>query len=188
MKQTMFTRQARLTRAVAAAIGALALSSAALAAGDRTVYDQSRATAKTSYESARKQCDGLKANAKDVCIAEAKAARAKADADADVSFKGTPKARQEASADVAEAQYELAKERCDDKQGNEKDVCVKDAKATLEQAKADSKAQREVTDVRKEAVEDKREAQYEVQAEKCDTMKGDAKDACVDRAKKAHHQ
>jgi hypothetical protein len=35
----------------------------------------------------------------------------------------------------------VAKEKCDDKAGNEKDVCVKEAKAALVRAKADAKAQ-----------------------------------------------
>ena len=34
----------------------------------------------------------------------------------------------------AEAEYEVAKERCDDLAGNAKDVCVKDAKAAHERA------------------------------------------------------
>ena len=36
--------------------------------------------------------------------------------------------------------YEVAKERCDDLKGNDKDACVKDAKAAEARAKADAKA------------------------------------------------
>jgi hypothetical protein len=40
----------------------------------------------------------------------------------------------------AEAEYEVAKERCDDKSGNDKDICQKEAKATEAKAKAAAKA------------------------------------------------
>jgi hypothetical protein len=39
----------------------------------------------------------------------------------------------------AEAAYDVAKERCDDQKGNEKDACQKSAKADYERAKADIK-------------------------------------------------
>ncbi|MHB8742367.1 MAG: hypothetical protein ACYC9L_04510 [Sulfuricaulis sp.] len=34
----------------------------------------------------------------------------------------------------------MAKEKCDDKAGNDKDVCVKEAKAALVRGKADAQA------------------------------------------------
>ena len=42
----------------------------------------------------------------------------------------------------AASEYDVAKERCDDLAGNAKDVCQKDAKASLEKAKANAKAAR----------------------------------------------
>jgi hypothetical protein len=50
-------------------------------------------------------------------------------------------AREVKNADQAriKAEYKAARERCDDKTGNAKDVCRKDAKASYQRAKADLK-------------------------------------------------
>ena len=39
----------------------------------------------------------------------------------------------------AEAEYAVAKERCDDQAGNAKDVCVKEAKSAQTAAKANAR-------------------------------------------------
>jgi len=77
----------------------------------------------------------------------------------------------------------VAKELCDDKAGNVKDVCVAEAKATHTKALADAKLSKKVGEAKKDAVDDKRDADYKVAAEKCDSLSGDAKSACVSAAK-----
>ena len=98
----------------------------------------------------------MKDNAKDICVAEAKAARTRTEVDAEAVYKGTPKAREHAVKEIAEADYKVAKERCDDKAGNEKDVCVKVARAAMTKIKADAKAARVSTDAKVDASKDKR--------------------------------
>ena len=170
-------------RTLALAFGAFAFASGVQAAGDKNAYNQAKASAKATYETAKTQCDAMKDNAKDICIAEAKAARTRSEVEAEATYKGTPKARQHAVDEIAEADYKVAKERCDDKTGNDKDVCVKVAKAAMVKAKADAKSSRVSTDAKVDASKDKREADYKVAAEKCDAMSGDAKSACVKQAK-----
>ena len=125
----------------------------------------------------------MNGNAKDICVAEAKEARTKTEAQAEAAYKDTPKARANAIEDVAEAHYKVARERCDDRTGNDKDVCVKVAKAERTRAKADAKASVKAAEARSEAAKDKRDADYKVAAEKCNAMSGDAKSACVKQAK-----
>jgi hypothetical protein len=173
----------RLVRAFVVVAGAIAFATGAHAAGDRNAYESAKASAKSAYEAAEKQCDAMNGNAKDVCVAEAKAARTKADAQAEATYKATPKAREHAAEEIAQANYKVAKERCDDRTGNDKDVCVKVAKAELTKAKADAKAHRKTIDARSDADKEKREADYKVAAEKCEAMNGDAKSACVKNAK-----
>ena len=127
-------------RALAVCVGTLAFAGGAHAAGDKAAYDSAKASAKSTYEAAKAKCDALKDNAKDICVAEAKAARTRTDEQAEAAYKNTPKAREHAVHEIAEADYKVAKERCDDKTGNDKDVCVKVAKAALTKAKADAKA------------------------------------------------
>ena len=125
----------------------------------------------------------MSGNAKDICVAEAKAKQTRTEMMAEAAWKDTPKAHEHATHEIAEADYKVAKERCDDKAGNDKDVCVKEAKAVMVKANADAKATHKVADARVDASKDKREADYKVAAEKCDAMAGDAKSACVAQAK-----
>ena len=170
-------------RALAVGIGAFAVATASPAAGDKAAYESAKASAKSAYEAAKARCDALKDNAKDICVAEAKAARIKTEVNAEAAYKGTPKAREQAIREIAEADYKVARERCDDKIGNDKDVCVKVAKAALVKAQSNAKATRVTTDARMDASKEKREADYKVAAEKCNAMTGDAKSACVKDAK-----
>jgi hypothetical protein len=139
-------------------------------------------------------CDSLSGNAKDICTEEAKGKEKVAKADAEAAFQNTPKARENAREARADANYEVAKEKCDDLAGNAKDVCVKEAKAALTKARADAKVDRVAADTRKdsadktaeakrEAATDKRDADYKVAIEKCDAYSGAAKDTCVRDAK-----
>ena len=147
-----------------------------------------------TFKSEKEQCKPLKGNTKDICIAEAKARQKIAKADAEADYKGTVKARTDARVARADANYSVAKERCDDLAGNAKDVCLKEAKAVHIGAVADAKADRKVvdardnanktsTEARRDAREDKRDAEYKVAIERCDGFSGDAKSRCVSDAK-----
>jgi hypothetical protein len=135
------------------------------------------------YKAAREKCKPMSGNAQDVCEAEAKAHRKVAMAELDARDKNTPKARHDLAMAKADAAHDVAKERCDDRKGNDKDVCMKDAKAAHERAKADANAQQKTADVRREATQDKREAEYSAAKERCDSLSGDAKARCVNDAK-----
>ncbi len=172
-----------LARAAVIGAGALACAVGANAAGDKTAYENAKASAKSTYEAATKRCDSMKGNARDVCLAEAKAARTRTEEEAEAAYQGTPKARAHAVDEIAEANYKVARERCNERSGNDKDVCIKVAKAELTKAKADAKANRKTIEARQDAAKDKREAEYKVAAEKCDALNGDAKSACVKDAK-----
>jgi len=120
--------------ALAFATGAQAQSTSA-----RQVKNADQDRIEAEYKAARERCDPMQGNAKDICQKEAKGKEkvAKAELEAKTSPTAANQRKvQEAKADVA---YDVAKERCEDKKGNDKDVCVKDAKAAHERAKADIK-------------------------------------------------
>ena len=75
--------------------------------------------------------------------------------------KRVANAEYNAAVEKAEADYKAARERCDSLAGNEKDVCVKEAKADQKRAKADAKAMKKSTKAHAEANEEKREAQFQ---------------------------
>jgi len=91
------------------------------------------------YKAAKAKCDTMKDNAKDVCEKEAKGKEKVAKAELDAKTNPTAANQRKVREAKADAAYDVAKERCDDQKGNEKDVCQKQAKAEHERAKADIK-------------------------------------------------
>ena len=63
-------------------------------------------------------------------MAEAKGKESVAKAELEVEYKPSPKARYEARVAKAEADFKVAKEKCNDKGGNMKDLCKSRRKAT----------------------------------------------------------
>jgi hypothetical protein len=165
----------------------------------RDQYKAEKDRIEAQYKSEKDACKAQNGNAKDVCEAQAKAHEKVAKADLEANYKNTDKARYEAQVAKADADYDVAKEKCDDLNGNKKDVCVKEAKASHTKAKADAKVARvshdqmaktsdKTAEARRDAREDTREAQYKVAKEKCDALSGNAKDKCVADAKARYGQ
>jgi hypothetical protein len=182
-----------LLAAGASALGARA-SAADTTTMSRDAYKAHEDRVETQYKADKDHCSAMTGNAKDVCQAEAKGKERVAKAELEAEYKNTDKARNDARVAKADAAYDVAKEKCDDLSGNQKDVCVKQAKAAHTQAKANAKVTKvdqktsantadKRADVRKEARDDTRDAQYKVAVEKCDAMSGAVKDQCVKDAK-----
>ena len=166
----------RLMISLLAAAG-IAFTGAAAAADNasmsRDQYKADKDRIESQYKSDKDQCSSMKGNAEDICKAEAKGKEKVAKAELEANYKNTAKARSDARIAHADADYDVAKEKCDDMSGNQKDVCVKQAKAAHTKAKADAKvakvdaktthnASEKRADARKDAREDTRDAQYKV--------------------------
>lgn len=172
---------------LSALLGAAMLSSGlAVAASNpeaKAAYTQAKDRASADYKAARTRCDAITGNPKDVCVAEAKAARVRTHEEANALYKNTLKAYTASRLKIADANYDLDKVKCSALTGNDKDVCVQQAKATLVAAQADAKADRKAIEARTDARDDKRTAEYKVALEKCDAFAGTIKDNCVATAK-----
>jgi len=149
----------------------------------KAAYQQAKDEATATYKAARAKCDVITGNPKDVCVAEAKAARVRTEEEADAHYKNTLRAYTQARLKIASANFDLDKVKCASLTGNDKDVCVQQAKATLVAAQADAKADKKAIEARTDARDDKRTAEYKVALEKCDAFAGAAKDSCVSAAK-----
>jgi len=103
-------------------------------------YSAQQDRIKADYKAARAACDKMSGNAKDICVEQAKGAEKVAEAELQYQRSGKPADATKVALAQAEAAYEVAKERCDDLKGADKDACVKDAKAAEARAKADAKA------------------------------------------------
>ncbi len=166
-------------KAVACGYFAAMALSATAASVDKEEKDRIKAEYKLDVE----KCSSLSGNPRDVCKAEAQAnedrAEAKVKADADPSAKNSQRMQEE----YADADYKVAIEKCDALKGNDKDVCVKEAKAAKVTALENAKTNKKVSDLKQDSAEAKNNAAYAVAKEKCDAFSGAAKDKCVAEAK-----
>jgi len=184
---------------VTCAAAVIATSAFALTPAEHKA-EKDRITA--DYKAAIAHCKSMNGNAKDVCEKEAKGHEKVALADLDYKKDATESNRYKVAKARADADYDVATEKCDDQSGNAKDVCKKDAKAAhvkaIEAAKvsevrnepnSNSAAKAaDVSEARKDADRKVREAEYKAAAERCDALSGDAKDKCVTDAKRRFGQ
>lgn len=155
------------------------------------------------YKEDKARCKTMNGNAKDVCMEEAKGGEKVAKAELDARYKPSTRHDNDVRMAKAKAQYNVEKEKCDDKAGNDKDVCKKEAKAHYDSAKGNAKvadakekaadsgtpqASTKVADAKRDAAKDKRDAGYAVAKEKCDAMSGTAKANCIRDAKARYGQ
>ena len=101
-----------------------------------------KARIEAEFKADRKACDAMNGNAKDVCVEQAKGKEKVARAELDYKQDASERHRGKVAEAKADAQYAVAKEKCDDLQGEQKDVCVKDAKAAKARAEDDMKSAR----------------------------------------------
>jgi hypothetical protein len=146
-------------------------------------YKSGKTRISADYKAGKTLCDAKADNAKDVCVEEAKAKEKVALAELEYAHTGKATDQNKVLVTKAETAYQVAKEKCDDKSGNDKDVCVKEAKAVQTKALAEAKVGMKVGDVKRDATAEVRDADYKVAVEKCDAMSGDAKASCVNSAK-----
>lgn len=93
------------------------------------------------HKAAIEKCDSMSGNAKDICKAEADGQKKIAEAQAKLEQRDTPKNRLDLNEAKADADYKVAKERCDDQVGDAKNACQKEAKAKHNMALAEAKKQ-----------------------------------------------
>jgi len=146
-------------------------------------FRAAKENAAATYKSARQRCDALSGKRRDICIVEAKAEEKRSNANAEANYENTPKARMKAQIAIAEADYSVAKEKCNTKTGSEKHVCMKEAKVAYEKAKLDAKSSRKISEIKSDTAQEKRDADYKVELEKCESLAGPSKDACTAAAK-----
>jgi hypothetical protein len=166
-----------------------AFSNAALAM-TQVEYKTQKDKISGDYKVSRDKCDSLKANAKDICVSEAKGAEKIAKAELEANYEPTARNTEKVSMAKGDAAYSTAKEKCDDVSGNAKNVCRKDAKAAHVTAKEEARVAKGSADsgkanadMRNTANKDENEANYKAAAARCDSMTGASKDTCAMDAK-----
>lgn len=168
-------------------------------------YEASGERIKAAFQIDKTACESLAGNANDICVAEAEGVRDVGTADLMATYKPNKDTLHDARVAKAEAEYAIHIEKCDDKAGQPKDICVEEAKAAKIRAVSDADAQLTTTEANLQAGEKAGDARQEAQAEgiearkdaalaesdadsavameKCDLLAGGAKDACISEAK-----
>jgi hypothetical protein len=123
---------------MAAVAAALGLPAAGHAAMTKAQYNAEKERIGAEYDTAREKCNVFGGNAKDICLAQAKGNNLVARAELDERNEPSPKARYNVGIVKAEAEYNVARERCDERLGAAKDACLAEAKAALARDKANA--------------------------------------------------
>jgi hypothetical protein len=168
------------------ALCTMALATASLAQAapmSRPDYQAGKARLDATYKMDKAACDALAANAKDICMEQAKGRDRVAQAELEYGYTGKAADQNRIAVVRAESDYAVAREKCDDLAGNAKDVCIKEAKAGEVRALSDAKIEKKVGVMIDDAARDTMDADYKVAAEKCDALSGADKSACMVAAK-----
>ena len=163
--------------------GAWLAGSALAASMSDADYRGAKERIAAEYKAAAASCDRLRDNAKDVCREQAKGQERVASAELEYNRSGEQKDATRLANEKADAEFRVARERCDERSGNDKDICVTEAKTAHAKALADAKMRQRVGEARRDAAEDKRDADYNLAREKCEALTGDTKARCLADAK-----
>lgn len=96
----------------------------------RTDYAAALDRAYAMYGNARAQCAPLAGHRWDMCVVEAHALEKRAKAAAEISYLGTIKSKADGRIANADADLMIARVACNTKTGQDRSVCVNQAKAT----------------------------------------------------------
>ena len=143
MKTTLKTTMLATLLATAMSASYAAAPTAALN-HDPATYRNVTQKAAADYKLATNACKDMSGIAKTVCMEEAKAVRAHTEADAVAQYNNTTAGRAKARNAVADADFAVAKAKCADATGAEKDSCMANATAVHTAAVAEVKADRAV--------------------------------------------
>ena len=109
---------------------------------NKALYKARVAKAEATYSVENQKCDDKEGNVEDVCEQEAKAAKVQEVASAEaqmktskadaVAIEKSSEARKDAESDMRDANYAVAKQKCEALDGKAEDLCMSDAKARFD--------------------------------------------------------
>jgi hyperosmotically inducible protein len=145
---------------------------------DPATYNNVTKKVAADYKAATAKCTSMTGNAKTVCTEEAKAARAHAEVDAVAQYNNTPTGRIKARTAVADADFSLAKAKCGDMTGADKDACIANATSVHTAAVADAKSDRAVA-ANSDGATTTRDATKAAAVDKCAQLAGQPNTGCL---------
>jgi hypothetical protein len=147
MKKHLLMLAAAATCFVAGQAGAQTAATTTTAATTPLSHDQynvGKEKVDADYKVAMAQCKTMKDNAKDICEKDAKGKQNVAKAELEQQYQPSDSHARAVEEERVKANYEVAKERCDDQKGDAKSACEKQASADEAKGKADIKAMKKM--------------------------------------------
>jgi hypothetical protein len=129
-----------LTAIALCAASAIASAQTTATTMTKAEYDAAKDRIELEHKNAKKACDAMKDNAKDICNEEANGKQRVGKAELENKYKPTPANAAKLEEAKADSTYEVAKEKCEDQKGDAEKVCKADAKAVHERAVKAAKA------------------------------------------------
>jgi hypothetical protein len=108
----------------------------------KPAYEAQKAKIDAQYKADRKLCAGMKGHLQDVCEAEAKGRATALKAELEAQYRPSPDASQKAKNVTADANFEVAKTKCDVFRDQAKKRCLDEAKGAREAAIRQAKVEK----------------------------------------------
>jgi hypothetical protein len=170
--------------ALAATLASFAMSTQASAQSmSKAEFNAAKSRASSEYKADKVICKQLAANAKDICIEEAKAKEKVTKAELTFSYSAKATDQVRISTVKADTSYAVAKEKCDDLAGVPKTSCRTDAKAIHTKTLADIKMGKQISAAKIDDAQTKLDADYKVATQNCAALAEEARASCVTAAK-----
>jgi hypothetical protein len=122
--------------------GSGALAANKQAAMSRQAYLAAKTAISTQYKADRKYCAGLNGHSRDVCRAQAQGKADAARADLEARYRPSPDAVLKARNVTADANYEVARTKCEVRKRPARSRCIKEAKGSREAAVRQAKVEK----------------------------------------------
>ena len=185
-----------MNKSILAIVLCIASAGGALAGGggmSKDAYEAAKSRLEATRDAELKACDGTKGNAKDICRTAAKGRGKVALAELKAEYEPSPEADRAMMMAQADADYDVARQKCDDASGKAKDTCkarashVREAairRAKIERVEATRRLQSK--GARAQVPEQQSpEARYASEKARCG-MLGEERDSCLADAKKRY--
>ena len=177
----------------------LAWAGAAFAGGggmSKDAYKAAQARAEATQKAEVNACDGAQGHARDICRADAKGRGKVALAELDAEYQPSPAADRAVMMAKAAADYDLARQHCDEAQGSAREACraradhVREAAvrlAKIERVEASRRLKAKGSNGAQVAVPQTPDEKYAAEKARCG-MLGEERDNCLADVKRRFHK
>lgn len=105
-------------------------------------YEAAKVAIDRQFDADRKACERVRRNAREVCNAQAEGRQQAERAKLEARYRPSPDLVEEAKFAIADANFDVAKAKCEALKGRAEDRCMKEAKAAREAARRQARVEK----------------------------------------------